>query len=136
ENHFTQEDIGKTFIVSVSDCMGQGNLCWGYVKIEEKQIPLIECPDNITVFCGDDISPESVGFAQLKSCEPLALIYHVDNIESFPVCHTPRSNISRKWYIDDQQGNIVQCTQSISVHPIPLNNIVWPEDIEVENALE
>jgi len=106
-NYFDLSDIGQTFIVSISDCLGGNNSCWGYVKIEEKLVPVIECPADKTVYCGANITPDSTGFALLKSCEPFAKIYHEDNVESFGLCNSPRTIITREWYIDDNQGNIV-----------------------------
>lgn len=135
-NSFDLTDVGQTFIVSISDCLGNGNSCWGYVKIEDKLIPLIECPDDVTVFCGADTSPDSTGYALLRSCELFATINYQDNVESFGLCNDPRSIISRKWLVSDDQGNTATCIQTITIAPITLNNIVWPEDYEVENALE
>jgi subtilisin-like proprotein convertase family protein len=135
-NYFDLSDIGQTFIVSISDCLGGNNSCWGYVKIEEKLVPIIECPSDKTVYCGANITPDSTGYALLKSCEPFAKIYHEDYVETFGLCNSPRSIITREWYIDDNQGNISNCTQKITVLPISLDNIVWPKDIEVDQALE
>ncbi len=135
-NSFDLTDVGQTFIVSISDCLGGGNSCWGYVTIEDKLIPIIICPQDVTLFCGQDSSPKNTGFATLGSCEPNARIYHEDFIESFGQCESPRSITVRHWYLDDGSGNIVRCTQTITVIPITLNEIVWPADVEIDLPLE
>ncbi|MFN4081510.1 MAG: hypothetical protein ACK4NS_11475, partial [Saprospiraceae bacterium] len=37
-------DIGKTYKVRVRDPLGGGNMCWGFVKIEDKLPPVLDCP--------------------------------------------------------------------------------------------
>lgn len=136
ENYFTLADQGYTFKVSITDCRAGGNSCWGYVKIEEKLIPGIQCPDDITVVCGTSTSPDRTGYAILTSCEPKAVIYYEDRTQNFGQCSDIQSIITRTWFIDDREGNLVSCVQKITTKAITLENIVWPADYEVENALE
>ncbi|HMS69795.1 MAG TPA: HYR domain-containing protein, partial [Saprospiraceae bacterium] len=136
DNLFTLDDLGDIFKVSVSDCIGGLNSCWGYVKIEEKLVPTIECPADLTIMCGANTKPDSTGYALLRSCEPMAEIYYEDRIQTFGVCNSIQSIITRNWFIDDKQGNIVTCAQRITVVPITLDSIVWPADIQVNQAFE
>ena len=87
DNLFTLDDLGDTFTVSVSDCIGGLNSCWGYVKIEEKLVPTIECPADLTIMCGANTKPDSTGYALLRSCEPMAEIYYEDRIQTFGFCN-------------------------------------------------
>ena len=135
-NLFTLDDQGYTFKVSITDCRAGGNSCWGYVKIEEKLVPGIECPDDVTILCGQSTAPEYTGFALLTSCEPKAEIYHEDRVQTFGQCNAIQSIVTRTWFIDDHEGNIVSCVQRITVAPITLEDIVWPDDIEADMALE
>ncbi len=41
--------IGQTLKVRVLNDVG--NSCWGYIHIEDKLAPILECPDDITISC-------------------------------------------------------------------------------------
>jgi hypothetical protein len=48
------KDVGKTleYRVVVRNAQGQIlNSCWGYVAVEDKQAPTIECPDDVSLLC-------------------------------------------------------------------------------------
>ncbi len=136
DNLFTLADENQTFKVSIIDCNGGQNICWGYVHVEQKLIPVVSCPRDTLVYCGDDTSPENLGFAELLSCETKHRIFHEDRWLNGGICGNPRNIIYRDWFIDDYQGNIVKCTQEITVAAIPLDEIDWPVDIEIDEALD
>ena len=135
-NFFDLDDVGKRFIITIKDCQNTQNSCWGYVNIEEKLIPEIGCPEDVTLYCGQNTEPVNTGFAELLSCEPNATIYYEDHIDDYGLCANPKSLITRVWFVDDNQGHVVSCNQYITIVPINVALVNWPEDIEIDSPLE
>ena len=142
DNLFTLEDEGKRFKVSISDCLSGGvNSCWGYINIEEKLIPIIECPEDLTVACNFDISAVDTlgnlltGEAILKSCERSAKITYQDEWTSYGNCDDPRAIVKRIWTVVDDEGNRAECIQNFTIRPLSLDDVVYPADIEFHQAI-
>ncbi|MBK8624567.1 MAG: HYR domain-containing protein [Saprospiraceae bacterium] len=144
-NLFTVADEGKTFIVSISDCVtNSGVSCWGYVTIEEKLIPEFVCPPDLTLACNVDVEARDpdplvdtllTGEAKLLSCELGANINWQDEWISYGQCNDPRALVKRTWTIIDSEGNRVECIQNITIRPLDLNDVVFPADIEFQQAI-
>ena len=149
-NFFDISDKDQTFIVSITDCNGNGSSCWGYVTIEEKLVPEIVCPENVTVSCNTDINerfiitlPDDVtvfgdlktGEAFLETCKPGAVITYKDWVDDFGQCANPRAIVTRTWTATFGNES-VSCDQIITIEALNLDNIVWPQDFTGDNALE
>ncbi len=128
-NSFDYSDAGQTFMVTVTDCLGSGNNCMSTVTIMEKWVPEIECPADTTVSCNADISPASLGFVMILNCEPFATIDYIDDFIDNGVCGNPRAIINRNWIVNDHQGNIVNCTQIITIEKSTLDEVIFPVDV-------
>ncbi len=148
DNFFDETDVNQTFNVSIIDCNGSGNSCWGTMLIEEKQLPEIECPDDVTIFCSQDPdatynnvnSPEFgqliTGEVTVLNCEPNVIIDYEDVFEDFGQCSTPRGRYIRTWYVQDDEGNEVSCEQIITILPCDLDYVVAPPDYGFDNPFE
>jgi hypothetical protein len=144
-NTFTQADIGKTFYVSIIDCNGSGNRCWGEVLIEDKLVAQIECPRDTQIWCNIDplarfVSGPNTGKLRtgeviLLNCEPNARISFIDDLIINEECGIPRARINRKWTVRDARGNTVTCTQVIDILRFENQAITWPQDITGVRAL-
>jgi len=143
DNYFDVNDINQTFIVTIIDCNTDStNSCWGTVTIEEKFTPEIQCPIDVTIACNQDPDKRDefgvllTGEAYLLNCEPGAEIIYEDNAIDFGQCAIPRMEIQRIWIVTDADGNQDACTQLITIDAINLDSIVFPVDLDLENALE
>ena len=144
DNYFDATDINETFNVTVSDCSGDIEYsCWGTVTIEEKFDPEIECPVDVTIFCNEDqdeIDSQTgllvTGEAVLLNCEPGAEFTYEDNITDFGECSNPRMLITRTWIVIDADGNEAQCNQEITIAAVDYASIIFPEDLDLDTALE
>ncbi|MBK9150302.1 MAG: HYR domain-containing protein [Saprospiraceae bacterium] len=131
---FDLNDVGKTFKVSITDCLGSGNSCWGYVKIEQKLIPEIECPADVTILCSEDKDARNnlgkllTGEVKLMSCVPGYTVDYNDTETQFGSCSNPTARYTRTFTVYYNQTSKVSCTQRIDVLPFNLNQIVWPTD--------
>ena len=128
-NLFDYSDAGQSFIVTVSDCLENGNSCMSTLHIMEKLIPEIVCPNDTIINCNNPLDPELLGSVQILNCEPFATIEFEDEFIDNGMCGNPRAVIDRKWIVDDHQGNVVNCTQHITIEKSTLDEVVFPDDV-------
>ena len=147
DNIFDLNDVGSTFAVSIVDCNGNGNTCWGYITIENKLIPELVCPADVTLMCNQDPSevypaghPQAgdlvYGFAELETCEIDATITYSDNFVDFGECGLPRVELVRTWTVTDQDGNEVSCDQNFEFLPFDPMMVDYPQDYILDNSFE
>lgn len=137
----TSEYVGQTLEVHVTD-LNTNNSCWGWLVIEDKLPPTIECPDPTDpVFCYtvDDYQPiadDNCGVAE---------IILIDSSEVVNDCNSGFSEeiikiITKTWIAVDEQGlESDPCTVELEVLRIPdLDEIDGPASLLLINdtALE
>ncbi len=138
---FDLTDVGQVFTVTVRDCMGSGNACTTLVTIEEKLIPIIECPRDTVLYCNQDPQARNsagellTGELELLSCEPNSTITFSDEIFDGGTCGDPRAEIVRVWRIIDQSGNQETCNQRITILPFETSLVVFPDPINYQNSI-
>jgi subtilisin-like proprotein convertase family protein len=137
-NFVTEEHIGMSLMVEIcTDCNDpQANCCWGIVNIEHKLIPNVACPEDVTIECSETGDPDMTGIPELLTCSPGAEISYFDIHTINDECGNPRAVIDRVWSLRTTAGHVVNCVQEITVRPFNFDNIVWPEDLVRENALD
>ena len=137
-NFFTLDHVGQSFQVSIcQDCnLGATNCCWSTVTVENKLIPDVKCPENVTIECNEVADPSFTGSPELLTCSPNATITYFDNYLENSQCSDPRAVINRNWVITTMGGDVVTCLQNIVVRPFNFENIVWPSDLVFENSLD
>lgn len=139
------EYINTTIVVKVIHDCG-GNSCWGYVLLEDKAIPNLTCPDDLTLDCDEINTPEETGFpvpddviitkidddeylAQgFDLCSDVTLLFS-DEVISENLCQGPYSSIiERKWRAIDESGNETSCSYMINVNRATLADITFPDN--------
>ncbi|MDV7396051.1 hypothetical protein RZS08_31960, partial [Arthrospira platensis SPKY1] len=85
-NSFDYSDVGQTFTVTVTDCLGSGNNCSSLVTILEEFVPVIECPADVTVSCNASLLPDDLGHVRILNCEPFATIDYIDDFVDNGMC--------------------------------------------------
>lgn len=124
--------IGQTLTTQIILTFNNCNLsCWGSMIVEEKLPPLFTCPADVTIDCGDDISPDSLGNVTIMDafdCSGVAGVRFVDAVETMPCSDMFSDIINRTWIATDVFGNESTCVQVISVIAADLDNVVFPED--------
>ncbi len=128
----TSQYVGQTLEVHLTD-LNTNNSCWGYLVIEDKLPPTIECPDPTDpVFCYtvDDYTPvadDNCGVAQ---------VILIDSTEVINDCNSGFSEevikvITKTWIAVDEQGlESAPCTVELEVLRIPsLDIIEGPESL-------
>jgi hypothetical protein len=99
---FDLSHVGGLYTVSVSDCTEGGNSCWGTILLEEKLIPEIECPEDITISCIADYEDFTLtGNVLVTTCEQNLIISNFDSLAIYDTCDDPRADIFRTWIVTD-----------------------------------
>jgi hypothetical protein len=117
--------IGRRLQVRVSEIIC-GNSCWGYIIIEDKAPPILECQTD-TFRCNQDLDPYIVGFpvdvsnitptnnprkfiaSNVDACGPVELWYN-DSLVNLECTDTLLSSIIfRKWRAIDESGFQAVC---------------------------
>jgi hypothetical protein len=127
-NFFTIQDAGQTFQVTITDCQGSGNACWGYVTIEYKIHPDITCPADVTLECNESLDPTNTGEIMINSCVMDAVIVYEDFDQLNAKCSDPRQITTRVWTVTDAFGNSASCVQMITIVRADLEDVVFPPD--------
>ena len=129
--------VGQTITVEICvDCTEETNCCWGFVTIEEKLLPQVECPADTTIMCNEAHDPIATGEPIVMSCEPDLEVTYIDDYQDNGLCGNPRVIIDRTWTITDADGNSVECIQQIVVLPFDLNSVEFPENFVLSDAYD
>jgi hypothetical protein len=129
DNIFDSGDIGKTFTVTVTD-PETGNSCWSLLKIEDKLVPALTCPADITIACSESTSIAHTGNVNIQDCSATTTVID-DEYNDFGQCNDPRGEIVRTWIVTDAWANQAACSQTITITPFSLNDLVFPADYTV-----
>ncbi|MCB0528858.1 MAG: HYR domain-containing protein, partial [Saprospiraceae bacterium] len=137
-------NINQTIQVRVRDLVS-GNMCWGYIHVEDKLAPVLSC-ENINLNCAvTTYSPDyllnELGFSQAypvvdDNCGSFSLTF-VDTWNDL-TCSGSINGLSdisayvkRVWTAVDQSGNQGSCTQFIYFERRHVTQIQLPGDITV-----
>ncbi len=108
-----QSTILRTW--TITDACGNGTNCIQIITIIDITPPqFTPCPADITIECGEDPSPENIGFASASdNCDSAPVITYSD-ITTEGTCGSNYS-VTRTWTATDACGNAATCVQMIFV---------------------
>ncbi|WP_235296353.1 T9SS type A sorting domain-containing protein [Portibacter marinus] len=139
----------KVSVVSGYD----GNSCWSTVNVEEKVAPILTCPDDATLDCAIEPTPENVRLFGITEDMTAGLVDHNDydgeaNAAAWGVgvqeCseynltfrdyriegECDGDTIIRTFTARDENGLQSSCEQVIFLNPEDLDNITLPDDYD------
>ncbi len=140
---FCCEDANKSDLMvafRVSDKSGNTSLCMVAVEVQDKSIPNMTCPDDITIDCTEtyDINNlgQSFGTPILDSNCASTQIPKVDVNSNVTQCGV--GNITRTFTLNDGSGVPIRtCKQAITItnnDPFTFSQINFPQDIELTDV--
>ena len=108
------------------------NNCWGGARIEDKKAPVISECNDVTVYCYEELANIAGG--------PIVPITATDNCsnsnnvsitlaDSTIIKNTCAQNtnvkatLTKKWIVEDEDGNKDSCTQTITVLRLPTTGV-------------
>ncbi len=113
-------------VIDESDNM---NTCMTKVELQQKILPRLNCPADVTVDCESAFTPQDLNsFASFTAPCPIYRLEYVDNITEFSC---GEKNIVRSWNVKENSTNkiVVSCQQRIFVKnltPFDLNTVIFP----------
>ncbi|MBK9992870.1 MAG: HYR domain-containing protein [Saprospiraceae bacterium] len=165
---FCCEDVGTERMVAFKaiDFSGNESVCMVLVEVQDKDLPSIVCPPDITIDCRFPIDLNHLEvFGRVVTSQaarnPIIIdptYYHVidghpqdglalDNCNPNVTEEPDFSNmdqcgqgyILRWFYVTDRQGNRVRCHQTITIvnhNPFDETSIVWPLDLDTSGICD
>jgi len=136
---FCCADIGKDVMVilQVTDAAGNSNSCLVTAEIVDQYVPTFNYypPHHYNMYCGEDISVDSMGMPQVdEDCGTAVVDY--EDINGFNQCGV--GEMIRRWTIRDHRGNIADSyDQHIHVKqrdPFRMESIHWPTDFDSDES--
>jgi len=108
-------DIGlHSVTLTVTDARGFSDTCTAVVAIEDCNAPVITCPADVTIECGDSLDPASTGMATaIDSCDPNPHHFYDDALTQGSC--GGEWIYTRTWTAKDAAGNDDVCRQFIDV---------------------
>lgn len=132
--------VGKKLTVTVTNIVC-GNSCWGYLLVEDKIPPALNCRARDTFRCNTNLNPSVFGFpvnaalvnqtvypyrvTGIDACGTVSLTYH-DSIVNYPCTDTLASTVFRKWCAKDDGGFTACCTDTIDIVRGTLADLTLP----------
>ncbi len=127
---FGASDIGKTYQYRVTHITTGVNKCWGSIRIEDKLVPALTCPADITLACSESTDILNTGNVAIHDCSA-TITQEKDAVTDNGECGNPRRIITRTFIVTDAWGNQSACTQTITVIAFNLADVIMPADITV-----
>ena len=113
-----------------TDRCGNFDTCVQIIKIIDDIPPVIDCPTDFTINCGQSIDPEineSIAFAS-DNCSSVIINY--EDAEIAPTdCNFNNKMIFRTWIAADECGNIDTCVQKITIIGEPCPDIITLDSV-------
>jgi len=136
-NIVDSDDAGKTLVYRVRHA-GSENLCWGYIKVEDKVPPVISCEDY-EVPCThpqafDELFPSFPTAATAEDCSEHTLSLIDETLVETDCDHSDwnGAKIIRTYQAIDIHGNSSTCQQTVNLKIPTMEDIVLPPDVALE----
>jgi hypothetical protein len=128
-NFVDASHVGTTIEATLCSCLdSQVNCCTVAIEVQALSLPKVQCPEDVTLACNGDLHPDALGRPVLTNCVPSATMDYYDTFENGGVCGEPRAVLLRRWVIQNDKGDKVECEQRITILPFDNDKIVFPED--------
>ncbi len=139
---FCCEDINTTQMVEllVTDASSNTNRCMVLVNTQDKLPPTMECPIDMVIDCTEAYDLDNLGFfygnpVVIDNCSGASNV--VETVEE-DVNQCGLGTIVRTFTLDNGTGvDPIVCVQNIVIEnydPFDFGDIVWPEDVSVDNS--
>ncbi len=120
--------IERTWLAA--DRCGNVAECIQIIKVIDELAPILRCPDDLTLDCGQSISPEAneSWATAFDSCTTVNVTFE-DDITLPNHCNFDFIDIKRTWSATDACGNRTTCTQIITVNGDPCPQTIIKDEV-------
>ncbi|MBK9984535.1 MAG: HYR domain-containing protein [Saprospiraceae bacterium] len=117
---------------TASDGCGNVSTCSQIIQVVDTVVPVITCPQNITIECNSSTLPPITGTATATdNCDGAPIITFTDVTVAGGGCPLGFS-ISRTWRATDHCGNSSTCIQLVSINDLVAPAITCPPNITIQ----
>lgn len=120
--------IGTIWTVVVSN--QNGSSCWGQLEVDDKLPPIVNCPVDTTMYCNTLTDPLDENSMAFTDCGEITQVTVDQTINYFGDCLDPVGEVIREYTVSDNFGNSTNCTHTITLMPITLDDIVVPPNFD------
>jgi len=112
------------------------NFCMTNIEIQQKTLPKLNCPTDITVDCEQGTSPIALNsYATFTAGCP---IYYITFVDGLIELDCSEKNIVRTWQVKENVNNttVISCVQRIYIRnltPFDFNTVVFPPNVTLVN---
>lgn len=126
-NIVDESHIGMTITVEIFNTLN-GNACWGSILVDDKQPPLLSCPNDETINC-DELNdflynPPTSAPVIDENCT-IDTEWHSD-VTDLDACDA--GTVTRTFFARDLSGNVGSCSYVVTVLGNTRPAIIWPVD--------
>jgi len=123
--------VGTTTVTwTVTDCAGNPASCAQTITVTDAEAPVLTCPADATVGCGQLTDPPATGMATAADNCGVASITWVDDRSGLTGCNAT-GTIVRTWTATDVNGNSASGAQNVVLVDTTPPVLVCPADITV-----
>jgi hypothetical protein len=117
---------------TATDACGNASSCVQEIVVTQIDLPLIECPDDITISCEASVAPSNTGTATASTSCSIdgELVITYQDAPSLGGCNGT-GFIARTWRVEDPCGLLNTCTQIITIEDTRAPVLVCPSDITI-----
>ncbi len=118
---------------TATDACGNASSCDQIITVADTAAPVVTCPANVTVECGEPTDPSATGDGSaVDGCDPSVTVSFTD-VTTPGVCPSAQI-ITRTWTATDDCGNTGTCDQTITVTDSTPPTITCPASLTVTSA--
>lgn len=134
---FCCSDVGRTDIMvelTVWDFSNNSNSCMVLVEVQDKSLPTISCPADMTLSCTDDVSDLTIYGVATAADQCAVSVTELAPIDSTNSCGVGK--IIRRFSAVDG-SNTVTCTQTLTINniaPYTFRLADFPSDYETDQC--
>ena len=123
-----QDNIITRVWIATDSSGNVSDACLQTITIEDFEAPVINCPADVTIQCGQSVSADSTGYATATdNCDPEVTVEYTDVKDGLV--------ITRSWNATDSVGNVSDpCLQTITIET-PVIESVTPASAAPGNIL-
>lgn len=134
--------VGKTYEYTATDATG--NMCWGYLKVEDKTAPKAICPTapiaikcdlyntlNVSLTEKNHIGALPAGVSLTDNCSTPKITYS-DAIDYLPCTNALSAIITRTYKLSDASGNTASCAINFNIEKRTLAEVTMPADVSID----
>jgi len=117
---------------TATDACGNSTACIQVILVDDNTAPVITCPVNVTIQCGDNTLPGNTGTATATdACDPEPDVTFADVTVGGGGGCPEEFSIARTWTATDACGNTSTCIQNIFVDDTQAPAITCPPNLSI-----